>query len=489
MLEGLTIFSVLIWLPLLFYQMMYRGFFVLTIWLLVAPVVSNVINSPGTNPFFPSPSSVDGLEQQQPKGQKEGGGGYFTQPARVTIKELLEPTRLLFGAFFLLFLGRSLMRNKLTLTVDKTETWMLIFSLVALANVTLLSNRFAFGTRIVVDAFIVPFLAYFTARRLVLDDDRFSQFIRIMSYLGCFLIIVGLVERISHPDLLHRVQGPFVGRDYLYVVIMAIFFIVVVDALSSWFGRQPAVLPRWIQLFVGFGSPVIILLTLTRGNWAGFLAGFWIFAFLARTVLTRRQKLASIGLGIGLVPIIFLGILEVSQTEAVGERINAMNTIIARLNTYTIVINAGRENPIFGIGLNNLRDVLRYESHFVEGRTLGTAHSSYLAIFSELGMTGLISYLAIMWSIYRTGLRIFRKGKSPKDRWWGAAIVAMLTAYLVPQLFSHMAYSPLLIHVYLFASLGAIAGRYERHRSSAVSVAVATNRRETRRRELASAEN
>jgi O-antigen ligase len=243
--------------------------------------------------------------------------------------------------------------------------------------------------------------------------------------------------------------------------MMVIFFMVAVEAFFFWFKGQRSTLPRWVHLFVVIGSPVIILLTLTRGNWLGFLAGLWVFALLGRTLLTRRQTIATVGLGCGLVPIVFLGALELAQTERLSTRINTLTTIEARLNTYFLVIKAGSQNPVFGIGLNNLRDYLKREGRFVEGETLGTSHSSYLSIFAELGVFGLIAYLAIMWSIYRTGLRIFRTEKGFKDQWRGVGVMAMLTAYLIPQLFSHMAYSPLLIHVYLFACVGAVAGRYE----------------------------
>jgi O-antigen ligase len=485
MLVALLIISALIWIPLLFHQIVQRGFLVLLIWLVVAPILSNLIETPGRNPLFPDPPPDEAVAQS-PTRTRQTAGGYFSQPATITVQELLEPTRLLFGAFFLFLLGRSLILNKRVLLLDQTETWMLIFCLIALANVILLSNRLAFSARIAIDAFVVPFVAYFTARRFVPDEARFKQFIRAMAYLGCFLTILCLIERLLHPELQHRVQGPFVGRDYLYMVVMVIFFMVAVDGLLQWFRSQPSVLPRWIHYFVGFGSPVIILLTLTRGNWAGFLAGLWIFAFLTRKLLRRRQKLVTVGLSIGLLPIILFSALELSQTELLSGRVANINTIESRLTTYKLVLEAASKNPVFGIGLNNLRDFLRMESHFVEGRMLGTAHSSYLAILAELGIVGLIAYLSIMWSIYRAGLRIFRAEQGLKDKCWGAGVVAMLTAYLVPAFFTNIAYSPLLIHVYLFACIGAIAGRYGLPRVRTIAIPMSASLKETQFPQLVS---
>jgi O-antigen ligase len=387
-------------------------------------------------------------------------GGYFTQPETIKIKELLEPTRLVFGLFFLSFLGRSLIRNRRLLTLDRTELWMLVFLVVVLVNVLLLSKRFAFSARIAVDAFVIPFLAYFTVRRLVLDENRLQLFIRVMAYLSCFLIVICLVERFAHPTLLHRVQGPFKSRDYLYVVLMVIFFSLAVEAFLEWSKRRHTVLPRWLQFFVLIGNPIVIGLTLTRGNWIGFLAGLWVFGLLGHRLLVRRQKLAMAGLIVGLIPIGLIAAQELLQTSVIGGRATNFETVETRLRTYTLVLEAARKSPVGGIGLNNLRDYLRDQSRYVDGKVLGTAHNSYLAIIAELGILALVTYLGIMWSIYRASLRIFRVEQNPAARWRGMAAMAMLTAYLVPGLFTHLVYGQLFAHIYIFAFLGAIFGRY-----------------------------
>lgn len=462
--------------------MIHRGFLVLIVWLFLAPFATNLIVGKG-NPLMPPPPSADEEGDELTVTKQKRTPGYFSAEATFRIGEIIEPNRILFGVFFLIFFGRSLFRSKRIVSLDRTETWMAIFILVLIPNVLLFSYRFAYTARIATDAFIVPFLAYFTARKLVIDEARFTQITRFLAYLGCSLIMLGLIEFILQPSS-HRVQGPFKTRDSLYIVIMVIFFMVAIDALLRWFKGKQSVLPQWVHIFVLTGSPVIILFTLTRGNWVGYLAGLWSFAFLSRKLLTQRQKLASVGLSIGLLPIIFLGALELSQTEALSARITNVRTIETRLATYASVLEAGSENPVFGIGLNNLRNYLH--ASYVRHKTLGTAHNSYLAIFAELGAFALLAYLAIMWSIYSTGLRVFREERDLRDRWRGAAVVAMLTAYLVPGLFTHLAYHSALLHIYLFVCAGAVAGRYGLLRSPAVSVAMPVRLKGTLQPELSS---
>jgi O-antigen ligase len=456
MLEALVAVSVLLWVPLLLHQMVKRGFLVLIIWLFVAPVVSNLIAGQ-RNPFLPLPLSTD-EEQERPRANKRAQSvAYFTKEATIRIDELLEPNRLLFGVFFLLYLSLPFLQKRRFPPLDRTEIWMAIFGAILLLNVISFSFRFAYTARIAIDAFIVPFLAYFTARRLVTDEARFVVLTRVLAYLGCFLVFLGVIESIMNP-IPHRVQGPFRNRDYLYVAMMVIFFMVALDALLNWIKGHEPVLPRLVHVFVLIGGPILVVLTLTRGNWLGFLAGLWTFAFLGRKLLTQRQKVAAFGLGVGLLPIIFLGVLELAQTELLSARISNFSTIERRLTTWMSVVEAGSKSPVVGIGLNNLRNFLHAST--LRGETMSTPHNSYLSIFAELGAFAIFAYLAIMWSIYKTGLQIFRTERGINDRWRGLGLVAMLTAYLVPNLFTHLAYSPALLHVYLFVCAGAVAGRY-----------------------------
>jgi O-antigen ligase len=441
------------------YQMAHRGLIMLIIWLCAGPVISNLVDNPGRNPLFPASTFVED-DEQQPNLKQRQVDGYFVQAETIRIKELLDPTRILFGLFFLTFLGRSIVLDRRIMSLDRSEKWMLVFTVLVLANVFFFSRRLAFSARIVIDAFVIPFLAYSTARRFVPDEDRFNQFIRSMAYLGCFLIVICVVERFAHPTLLHRIQGPFKTRDYLYVFMMVVFFIILIEMFLAWSKRASSAIPQWVRIFVLVGSPIVIVFTLTRGNWVGFLVGLWIFGLMGRTLLVRRQKFAIVGLIIGVVPIAVIGAQEVLQTSLLGERATKVETIETRLRTYLIVVDAIRDNPILGIGLNNVRDYLREKARYADGKVLGTAHNSYLAIFAELGIFALLAYLGIMWSIYRAGFRIFREERDLTARWRGMGAVAMLTAYLVPGLFTHLVYGQLFAHIYLFACLGAIVGRY-----------------------------
>jgi hypothetical protein len=120
-----------------------------------------------------------------------------------------------------------------SLPFDRTEPWMAVFSLILVSSVFLQSNRLAFGLRITTDSFLVPFLGYYFARRLVTSEDRFHQLIRVLGCVGCYLICLSLIEFLMEPSLQYRIRGPFRHRDLLYTIVMVTFFMVLLDLLRS----------------------------------------------------------------------------------------------------------------------------------------------------------------------------------------------------------------------------------------------------------------
>jgi len=459
----LLILCALIWLPILVYSIINYGYTVLLIWLLIAPVALNVFGNPGRNPFF-SPYTVPEQEyfvpEQSAKRSQDLGGYAGDQPTNIRLKEVLDPTRLLFiGLAFALLLER-LYKDKRLVPLDRTEVWMALFGLIVLVNAALLSQRPLNGVRVAIDVFLVPFLAYAFMRRLVSSAERFRQFTWTMIALGLYLIAIALLERLMHPYLLYRLQGPFPQRNLFYIVLMTVFFMALLDLLRSRSlvetrGALYGVV-RWVVLW---GAPLVIVATWTRSNWLGFLSGSWVLLFLGRRFINRGHKLVAVGLGLLLVPVLLVGFLALAPEEMVEGRIGDENSIYARIGAWQLQLQEGINHPLFGIGFNNVRALLATQRVYVMGvRSETTSHNCFLAFFVELGTVGLLAYLAIALSITRMGLQRYRQGPRQQDQWAGICSIAILVAYLVPALTSTILYVPWVSHVYVFACIGGIAG-------------------------------
>jgi O-antigen ligase len=453
MLTILLLLCLLIWFVVFLQQIVRRGFLVLLLWLLVAPVALNIIERPGTNPFFAS-------ERQTQISATSISGGYFSNEATIKSKDLVEPTRILFGAFVFFALLDPLLKKKRLVTLDRTERWMIAFSVILVASVLLETRRTAFGLRIAADAFIVPFMAYFVTRRLVTHGARFRQLSFAIALTGFYLIVIALFERLLlRQGLVAVVQGPFESRDLLYIVVATTFFIALSNQLrdGGFFVKRNLV--DRIQQFVMCLTPLIVLMTWRRGLWLGFIAGILMFAVLARRLVGSSRQLLFIGLMLLLVPVVAINVQTSMFQETVGARLARENTVYSRFGAWTITIQEGLKQPFFGIGLNNLRDVLVNTRTKIAGIKSETHnHNSFLAFFAELGLVGLFAYLMVVGTILFTGLILYRKGIHPHDRWLGISIIAIMAAYLVPALTGSVLHYPSVTHVYVFAYIGAVMG-------------------------------
>jgi O-antigen ligase len=459
MLSTLLILCVVIWVPIVIYFMIERGFVVLLIWLLIAPIAVNIIEHPSRNPLFTPEMELDYVERLEFEKNRRNRepSGYLHDSTSIKPKDVLEPTRLLFCTLALLLLVEKIYRNRQFLPLDRTEFWMIIFSVLLVVNIILQSGRVANGLKVAIDAFIVPFLAYAITRRFISSEARFQQFLWVLIGMGLYVLCIALVERVLHTDLTYRIKGPFVARNHFSAVVMAVFFMTLLAHLRlsfDWDTLRWAI--RWSVLIL---APLGIIATWTRSNWLGLMCGVSVLLLMARPYLSRGLKLVSIGLILLLLPGMLIAFETVVPVETVADRITNVNTIYARIGAWLLQLQEGIKHPILGIGFLNVRQLLGTQHIYVMGiKSETTSHNCFLAFFVELGLFGLFSYLAMVTAIMRTGLQQYREGRWLQDRWAGICMVSIWVAYLVPGLTSTMLYVPAISHVYIFACMGALAG-------------------------------
>lgn len=466
MLSILLLLCALIWLPILLYFLTDKGFTVLLLWLLIAPMAINFIDHPRRNPFFSPELKLDygerilrerALQEERRKGRNRGG--YVTGEVTIRMRELLNPTRLLFLVFFLVLLMDKYYKRSPLAPFNETETLMAIFMLVMVVNVLLLSKRVPNSLKLATDSFFIPFLAYYVTRRFVISEAHFRRLARMLLALGLMLVGIAVIERFAHSDLLYRLKGPFDHRNHFYVVIMAVFFMTLLYTIRYHRRpRQPFTLEAaccWVILVM---APMIIIATWTRSNWLGFLCGIWVLLWFARRYITRSGKLATIALVTLLVPLVLLGFQAAIPEEALDSRIGNQRTIYSRIGAWILQLQEGIRHPLFGIGFNDVRDLLATKHIYFNGvRSLSSSHNCFLALFTEMGIVGLSLYLAILYSIIRAGLRRFQRSIRREDKWVGIFSIAILVAHVVPALTSIILYVPTVAHVYVFTCLGALA--------------------------------
>jgi len=380
MLSTLLILCVVIWVPILFYFLIERGFVVLLIWLLIAPVAVNMIQNPSRNPMFTPEMELDYVEQLEFEKNRRNRqpSGYLHDSASIRLKEVLQPTRLLLltPAFLLFF--EKIYRHRQSLPLDQAELWMIIFSVLLFVNIILQSGRVANGLKLAIDAFIVPFLAYGITRRFISSEARFQQFLWVLIGLGLYVVCIALVERVLHTDLIYRIKGPFVTRNHFSAVVMAVFFMTLLAHLRlnfDWDTLRRAI--RWSVLIL---APLGILAIWTRTNWLGFMCGVTVLLLMARPYLSRELKLASIGLILLLVPGMLIAFQTVVPDELVTDRLANINPIYARIGAWLLQLQEGIKHPILGIGFRNTRELLGTQHIYIMGiKSETSSHNCFLA--------------------------------------------------------------------------------------------------------------
>jgi hypothetical protein len=448
MLESLLLLSLLVWVLVLVYLVPRKGLSLLLGVLLIAPVAANLVGRPGTNPLFGPREEILTYE----KGTRVGG--YIKARTTINLNELLNPTRGLIALFFLVFLLHALVREK-RLRLDITETLMFVFSLFLIFNVLLYSRRVAFSLRVATDAFLIPFMTYYIARRLILSEEHFHRLVRILGYVGSYIIVIGFMERLTVGGrLVTRMRGPFESGQELQVVMAVIFFAALADWLRTHASpNREAALSPGIRWFILCLAPVIVFLIFSRGAWVGFLLGVWTFLFLGRGLFASSGKMGLIGMTFVSVPLLAAGLLVVGLPDELVQRVTNVRNIESRFETWEAIVQIACNNLVSGIGLNNIRDVLAQTGH-----VLGTTHNCYLSMLIELGLVGLLSYLAIVASIVKRGLRLHRKNLHGHTAWLGIYSIAIIVAYQIPSLFANNLYLTGVSHVFVFALVGGVAG-------------------------------
>jgi putative inorganic carbon (HCO3(-)) transporter len=210
--------------------------------------------------------------------------------------------------------------------------------------------------------------------------------------------IEGLVRRL--PAALRGLPGAEAGFHPNEVAGTLLWFIPVqVALLACWLaGRWDAGYRRTSGgLLLGSTGLAIFTLVLTqsRGGWGGFAV-----ALLAMLAMTgRRSRIAAVVLGLlGLLAAVYVGparLFEIMSSGAVEETVGRLS-VAFRLEVWRGALWGIADFPFTGMGLGAFRRVapLLYPLDIEPGYPIAHAHNHLLHAGVELGIPGLVAYLA-----------------------------------------------------------------------------------------------
>jgi putative inorganic carbon (HCO3(-)) transporter len=154
-------------------------------------------------------------------------------------------------------------------------------------------------------------------------------------------------------------------------------------------------LPLIFSFVILFIVSILLFFTQSIGSWIGLTISVWIL------LLPWKWKKWS------LVLILVLGILIVLLNPAKTTKlINVTKKdILRREASWVVAVNTVSQHPFFGIGMNRFRQIPNI------GYGRAHAHNHLLHTAAEIGIPGLMAYLAILFAAAYMCYEIWKKSK------------------------------------------------------------------------------
>ena len=283
---------------------------------------------------------------------------------------------------------------------------------------------------------LVGFALFFVAPRVFRTEHDRNILLGVLVALGGYLGVTALLETVG-PDALivpsyitdpsigrhlDRARGPFTeaGANGLMLFFCGVAATV---AVMTWRDVRAR---RIAALVVGLCA-LGVLLTLTRAAWLGCVGGTFAMLLAARETRRYIPHVAVAGAVGALLAFALIPGLEASADR----RANDQYPLWDRKNSNAAAMRMLAEKPVLGFGWGRWRtDSWEYyrQSPDYPLTFVDNVHNVYLANAVELGLLGLLLWLAVVGMV--AGGAILRRGP-PAVRPWKLGLVGLVAAYAV----------------------------------------------------------
>ena len=241
------------------------------------------------------------------------------------------------------------------------------------------------------------------------------------------------------PDLFYE-YIPTLVSDIIHRNVMAgtldiLIPIVIAIPLFAW--RELKKIEKWIFFVSAFIMVIVLLLTQSRAGWMAFGLSMAILALMGGK---WTRLLLLLGLIIWIIIIFFVGINPILDAVVAS---NTIGGIEGRIETWSRALYMIQDFPFTGVGMGSflqVADTLYPFSSLGHG-TVDHAHNLFFQIGVDLGIPGLIGWLAILFVIFTISWQLYKRGKHSTNK----LIMGLGIGFFCSQvaLFTHLS----LIHI------------------------------------------
>ncbi len=162
----------------------------------------------------------------------------------------------------------------------------------------------------------------------------------------------------------------------------------------------------WIFWLLTVLLSTCLLLTFSRGAWAGFFLGALLMA-----LISRRWKALLPGLFLLAIPVLLhfsaSGQVALDLSFGTGKQTSGLS---GRSELWGMAMQLIRENPFLGKGIGTFMD---YSGQRLLTMAANYAHNCYLQIAAESGIPSLVAFLLFLGTLFVKGIQAFRKNHDP----------------------------------------------------------------------------
>lgn len=281
------------------------------------------------------------------------------------------------------------------------------------------------STRLVIVQ-LITLLVYFAAVLVFIDTPRrLRVIVRTVIVFGFFLAVFGLTQSVTSPTKVYWFReltqstafGPFINRHHFagYMELTVAF------PLGLLFAGAVDKEKRLLYLFVAMLMGIALIMTASRGGVISLVMEVMFLVVISgfrrkETHRHRRSRKRSIwgsalgrtGLAVGLLVVLFLGVLFLGGDMSLSRLIDSVTTddpTTGRVHFWSVTMDMIKTYPILGTGLGAFSVIYtRFDTRNGVFR-LEQAHNDYLQVLSDGGVIGAIIALAFVFLLFRAALR------------------------------------------------------------------------------------
>lgn len=333
------------------------------------------------------------------------------------------PTRTSLDLFFILFV--VITGVSISYSVDKYLTlkeWLLLCTNIAafylLVNYINSRVRFKF------------FISFFISLGFCVSLLGLFQYFFVYSFLPKDLASYNLTKSTEHMINLKRIVSVFGWPNYL-----SGYLAMVLPLSSAYIFILQSRWQRYVMVLITLIIFLAMLFTYTISAWLGLviaiLITFWFYVMPKGSGSARGLKITKIFPSI-LVIILVSAVLLVIAKRATPFTIASFNSRIEYVRSALLMI---KNHPIFGTGLGTFGVVI---PNYINTPAAFSryAHNSYLQIFAESGILGILLFLLIIFFIVKESNEAVKNPKEQKEYLFSLGLFCAILAFLLDNLYN-----------------------------------------------------